>query len=98
MDRGIELHSGRVDTDQAVRLHSVLQLGGDRGERPVGQVTVLAGGVDVVQNRKQGVQDADDGHLPCHGTVAFNALSVVDVFSLKPEEIVLQLGSLRAGG
>jgi hypothetical protein len=58
---------------------------------------VLAGGVDVVQHREQGVQDADDGHFPCYGAVAFNALAVVDVLSLEPEQVVLQLGCLGRG-
>ena len=59
---------------------------------------MLACGVDVVQDREQGVQDADDGHLPCHGAVAFNALAVVDVLGLQAKEVVLQLGCLSVGG
>ena len=56
----------------------------------VREVAVLPGGVDVVQDRKQGVQDADDGHLPCHGAVTFDALAVVDVLGLQAAEVVLQ--------
>jgi hypothetical protein len=97
VDGRIELHAGLIDAGQAVRLQRVLQLGGDRGERAVREVTVLAGGVDVVQHRQQGVQDADDGHLPCHGAVAFNALAVVDVLGLQAEQVVLQLRRLAAG-
>lgn len=53
VDRRVELHAGLIDAHQAVRLQRVLQLGGDRGERSVREVTMLAGGVDVVQHRQE---------------------------------------------
>ena len=76
----------------------VLQLGGDRGERAIDDVAVLARGINVIQDRKQRVQHADDCHLPGNCPVALNALAVVDVLGLQAKKVVLQLRSFGCAG
>src|SRR6478609_6795586 len=101
---GLDVHEGLVHVRvellprlaqalDAVAAERGLELLGDGRERAGGEVTGLAGHVDVVQDWQQGLDDAADRRVADDLTVAVDALLVVDVLGLQS----LQVGEQRRG-
>ncbi len=87
VDGRVERLAGLAEPLQAVPPEHPLQLVRDRGERAGLQVPVLAGQVDVVQHRKQRLEDAAHGLVACDVAVALDPLAVVDVLGLQPLQV-----------
>src|SRR6478735_9538334 len=89
----VELLTGLAHPLDAEATERGLELVGDGRERSTGEVSGLAGHVDVVQDRQQRLDDATDRGVPDDLTVTVDALLVVDVLGLQS----LQVGEQRRG-